>query len=179
MKKQNIINLVLAALFAVLIFVGTASFSIALPFGYFNLGDGFLLLAAWILGGYYAMAGAALGAALADLILGFVIYAPATLIIKAVMVVIAFQIPKFISKDKPLFRFAGYFTGSVLAELFMVVGYYLFESALYGFGAALASVPGNLLQGAAAVVMGNVVISILDSTGLLKKIAPERHTDKR
>ena len=134
MKNQSILNLVFAALFAVLVFVGTASFSIALPFGYFNLGDGFLLLAAWILGGYYAMAGAALGAALADVILGFVIYAPATLIIKALMVIIAFQIPRFISKDKPLLRFAGYFTSSVLAELLMVAGYYLFESALYGFG---------------------------------------------
>ena len=95
------------------------------------------------------------------------------------MVIVAFQIPKFISKDKPLFRFTGYFTSSVLAELLMVAGYYLFEAALYGFGAALTSVPGNLLQGAAAVIIGNIVISVLDSTGLLKKIMPQRHTIKR
>ena len=60
------------------------------------------------------------------------------------------------------------------AELLMAGGYYLFEGFLYGFGAALASVPGNLLQGAAAVVSAGVVMSVLQPTGCLNRLGLSR-----
>ena len=51
--------------------------------GYINLGDGIVLLAAWVLPLPYGLVAAGLGSALADLFSGYVVYAPATFAIKA------------------------------------------------------------------------------------------------
>ena len=55
---------------------------IPLPYGYVNAGDIFVLLAGFCLGPLYGGAAAALGCALADLLCGYAIYAPATSVIK-------------------------------------------------------------------------------------------------
>ncbi len=169
MKKENFVRLTFAALFAALVFVGTVCITVPLPFGYFNLGDGFLLIAAWVVGGAYAAVAAGAGAAIADLMLA-PIYAPATVVIKVIMVVLAIVISKAIIKAAPSLSIVGYGVSAVVAELFMVAGYYVYESALYGFVPALASVTGNLLQGAAATAISVVVISILSSSGILKRL---------
>ena len=56
--------------------------------GYMNLGDTLVLLSAWLLGPWYGAAAAGIGSALADLI-GYPLYAPATLLIKGGMAIIA------------------------------------------------------------------------------------------
>ena len=53
------------------------------PYGYTHVGDGFLYLAASLLPAPYAAAAGAIGAGLADLLSGYSIWAPGTLIIKA------------------------------------------------------------------------------------------------
>ena len=55
--------------------------------GYMNLGDTLVLLSAWLLGPWYGAAAAGIGSALADLI-GYPLYAPATLLIKGGMAII-------------------------------------------------------------------------------------------
>ncbi|MBQ2391775.1 MAG: ECF transporter S component [Clostridia bacterium] len=169
MKNSTLLKMIFASLFAALTFVGTY-FAVPLPFGYFNFGDCFILLCAWLVGGIYGVLGGAIGAMLADIVLGYASYAPATFVIKAVMVVVAFALFKAFSKGKKGFVYVGYAVGAVLAELIMAGGYYLFESALYGFIPALASVPGNLLQGTVAIVSAIAIISILEATGLSSKI---------
>jgi len=59
--------------------------------GYINLGDGIVLIASWILPLPYGLIAAGLGSALADLFSGYVVYAPATFIIKALMAVVAYS----------------------------------------------------------------------------------------
>ena len=77
---------VMAALMAALICVATFVVRIPTPLhGYVNLGDCLVLFAASILSPWYAALAAGLGSALADLISGYVIYAPATFVIKALM----------------------------------------------------------------------------------------------
>lgn len=169
MKFSTLLKMIYASLFAALTFVGTY-FSVPLPFGYFNFGDCFILLCAWLVGGIYGVVGGAIGAMLADIVLGYASYAPATLVIKAVMVLVAFAIFKVFQKQNKNLVYAGYAIGAVLAELIMVGGYYLFESILYGFIPALASVPGNLLQGAVAIVSSLTIISILEATGVSNEI---------
>ena len=53
--------------------------------GYVNLGDGIVLLSAWVLPLPYGIVAAGLGSALADLFSGYTVYAPATFVIKALM----------------------------------------------------------------------------------------------
>ncbi|MBO5104667.1 MAG: ECF transporter S component, partial [Ruminococcus sp.] len=59
--------------------------------GYVNLGDVFVNISAWVLGGMYGAAAGGIGSALADIITGYAFYAPATLIIKALMAFACFK----------------------------------------------------------------------------------------
>lgn len=168
MKGKRLKKLVYSALFVALVYIG-ALISVPLPLGYFNFGDLFILCAAWLVGFPYALASSAIGAILADLTLGYVIYAPGTFVIKAVVALIAIFSCKGLAKTR--LSVVKYTISSVLAELFMVLGYYLFESVIYsGFEAPLANIPGNMLQGAVAVIAGTVVMSLLDASGLTDKV---------
>ena len=66
--------------------------------GYLNLGDCVVLLSGWLLGPAYGFAAAGIGSALADVFSGYVVYAPATFIIKGIMALIAFYGFKLLHK---------------------------------------------------------------------------------
>lgn len=149
-------KLVLSAMFCALTFLGTC---IAIPVpvaGNLNFGDGFLLVGAWTLGLPWGL-GAALGAMLSDLAMGYGIYIPATLVIKALMVTAAVLLRRTLEKTR-LPRLWLRLIPFVLAELLMTGGYYLFESVfvLDSFGAALANIPFNLLQGLFALLIATL-----------------------
>ena len=81
----------MAALFASLVCVATMIVKIPSPMkGYLNLGDCVVLLCGWLLSPLYGFLAAGLGSALADLFSGYIIYAPATFIIKGGMALIAY-----------------------------------------------------------------------------------------
>ena len=162
-KTQKI---VLAALMAALTCVATMIVKIPSPMkGYVNLGDCVVLTAGWILSPGYAFLSAGLGSALADLFSGYVIYAPATFVIKGGMAVIAFLL--FHVLKKVTGKIAAHLLSGVGAEIFMVLGYFLFEGILYGFGPSLVNIPANAAQGVAGVVIGFVLIKVLEKTKLL------------
>jgi uncharacterized membrane protein len=52
-------------------------------------------------------------------------------------------------------------TAGVLAETLMVLGYYIFEGFLYGFGAALSAIPFNAVQGVAGLALGLLLVRVL------------------
>ncbi len=73
-----------SAVFTVLVFAATAVLAVYQPFtgGYINLGESMIYLAALISGPVVAGLAGGVGAALADLALGYSIFAPGTLVIK-------------------------------------------------------------------------------------------------
>ena len=114
--------------------------------GYINLGDTVVNLAAWILGPFYGAAAGGIGSALADLLSGYAVYCPATLVIKALMAVAAYYIYQAISRKTA--SIPARIASAIGAEIVMILGYAVFEGFLYGsFGMAIASVSGNLVQG--------------------------------
>ncbi|MDR1134973.1 MAG: ECF transporter S component [Clostridiales Family XIII bacterium] len=90
MKRNNLEMMVLTALMTGLVAVATASIVIPIPFtsGYIHPGDSMIFLAALILGWKRGAVAAGLGAAFADMFLGFVFWAPWTLFIKGCMAAI-------------------------------------------------------------------------------------------
>ena len=174
MTNKAIRTLVLAALFAALTCVATMVIQIPSPMnGFVNLGDCFVLLAGWVLGPLYGSLAAGIGSALADMFTGYMHYAPGTFLIKAVMALIAWAVAKAL-----IARFSGKRTlckgiSAVLAELFMVVGYYLYAGLLLGKGlgalGAAASIPGNLVQGAVGAIVAVLLSHIIDRYHLLRK----------
>lgn len=161
---------VYAALFMAFVFVGTQFLQVPLPFGYFNLGDCFILLSAVIVGGAYAVVASALGAALADVLSGYVVYAPATVIVKSLMVIAMLLILHLCKNKSDKAQSILSCVGAVVSELIMICGYFIYDTIVYGFAGALASLPGNALQGCAAVVVFVAAFAVLKQTSLLKRI---------
>ena len=155
-------RITLTALFAALCYVGTVVIQIPSPTeGYLNLGDCFVLLSGWLLGPLYGALAAGIGSALADVLTGYAHYAIATFIIKALMAAVCWLLFRTLQKafSKP---FVPHLVGAVAAELIMVAGYFLFSALIRGSGwAAALGIPGNLIQGAAAIVSGMLVVELL------------------
>lgn len=154
-------KMVLTALMASMVCVVTMLVQIPSPLkGYVNIGDCIVLLCGWILSPAYGFVAAGLGSALADLFSGYITYAPATFIIKGCMALIAFACVKFLPQK--MGKFPKQLIGGVCAELWMGAGYFLFEGILYGFVPSLVNIPANLIQGAAGLLVGLLLIKLLE-----------------
>ena len=154
-------NIVLSALMASMVCVATMLIKIPSPMkGYLNLGDCIVLICGWILGPAYGFAAAGLGSALADLFSGYATYAPATFLIKGAMALIAYACCRLMQKR--VGKLASRIIGGVLAEIVMVLGYFLFEGFLYGFAPSAVNIPANAVQGVAGLVIGIVLIKAFE-----------------
>ena len=138
--------------------------------GYLNLGDTAVLLSGWLLGPIYGPVAGGVGSALADLFAGYPVYVPGTLVIKAAMALVVSLVPARVKRDGESRPRLGFMIASVIAELWMVAGYYLYEAAFIGegFGAAFAGVPGNVAQGVVGAVGAYLVIELLSRTEFFK-----------
>lgn len=162
-KTQKI---AMAAMLAALVCVATMIVKIPSPLkGYLNLGDCVVLLSGWILSPVYGFLAAGIGSALADLFSGYVTYAPATFLIKGIMALIAYFGFAWFQKGLP--ALPSRIISGVLAEVFMVLGYLLFEGVLYGFVPSLVNIPANAIQGLAGLILGIVLIKIFEKSKIL------------
>jgi len=150
-----ILGVTFAGVFAALILIAT-QFKIPTGIGYANLGDGFILVAAFLLGPA-AFFPAAIGSALADLLAGYPVYIPATFVIKGLMGLTAGLLMR--QEEVKLSRKIIAFT---IAEMIMVVGYFCFEALpfMYGPIAAAGSVIPNLGQAAVGIIIGMLLTGI-------------------
>lgn len=125
--------------------------SIPLPsgYGYVNLGDaGVFLCAALLPGGLGALA-AGVGAALADLILGWAVYAPVTLLIKGLTALLAgLALRRAKKANLPL---------SLLCCLMVPLGYFLYEMVLLTAPVAAVNVLPNAFQAIVGAALGTLV----------------------
>ena len=155
MKNQNTTQrIVVAAMFAALTCVATMIIKIPSPLkGYINLGDCVVLLAGWMLSPVYGFLAAGLGSALADLFAGYLVYAPATFLIKGCMALIAFYGFRGLHRKHGIKLLAWGCSGFV-AEVAMILGYFVFEGFLYGFAPSLVNIPANGVQGVAGLILG-------------------------
>ncbi len=161
--SSSVKRLVISALFTAMVTVATMIIKIPTPLkGYANIGDAAVLLSGWMLPAPYAFAAAAIGSALADFILGYAVYAPATFLIKGVMALIAYFGVKLLAKHTG--TFFSRLIAAVVAEAFMVGGYYLFEGVLFGFGPSILNIPANAMQGVISLVIGVLAVSALSKT---------------
>ena len=167
-------RLAFAAVFAALCCVATVVIVVPLPYGYFNLGDVFVLLAGWCLGPLYGAAAAAIGSGLADILSGYTLYAPVTFAVKGVSAAGAYFLWRILKhvivqdKADTLVRL----TASLVAEAWMVFGYFVFESVLYGGAGGAASLVGNALQGAFCIVCALFLVSVFYRLKPVKRIFP-------
>lgn len=149
MKTKYTTNeIVLTALDMALVFVATMFIKIPNPLdGYFNLGDGFLMLFAGMLNPFCAFLVGGLGSALADVAGGYAYYFIWTLLIKGVE---AFLISELFHQFGPKYKLGYYGLGAIV----MVVGYFFAKWFLKGSALiALSGVPENILQSVVGIVI--------------------------
>lgn len=169
---NKIRKLALSGMFAALCCVATLIIRIPTvgTSGYINIGDTVVLLSGWILGGVYGPAAAGIGSMLADLLAGYPLYAPGTFVIKALMVVVSVAAFKTVRKAK-LNLVTSYVLSSILGEIVMVAGYFIYEAALLGYGMAAAfSISGNAIQGITCLILGVALILAFEKSKELQKI---------
>ena len=165
--KTTTQKIVISSMFAALVCVATMIIKIPSPLhGYLNLGDGIVLLAAWVLPLPYGIAAAGLGSMLADFLSGYVVYAPATFVIKALMAVVAHLLSQLLRKR--IKAPGAHILSGVLAEAVMILGYFLFEGILYGFVASLVNIPANAVQSVAGIVVGVLLITVFEKQNITK-----------
>lgn len=148
MRNLSVKKLTLAGVLAALVFVMTWVPKVPVPMtgGYVHLGDGAIFLSVLLLGPL-GIPAAAIGSGLSDILGGYLVYALPTMMIKALVALIAWKGWKEGSWLRAIVAF-------MLAEAVMVLGYFLFESAMYGAAAAWAAVGPNCIQGVAGVALG-------------------------
>lgn len=154
-------RIVITALMAAMVCVATMIIKIPSPMkGYLNIGDCIVLLCGWLLAPGYGFVAAGLGSALADLFSGYIIYAPATFLIKGSMVLVVFACYKLMNKR--IGKLPSQIIGAVLAEVVMVLGYFVFEGFMYSFGSSAVNIPANAVQGAAGLVLGIILVKVFE-----------------
>ncbi len=158
MKNQSK-KIVMAAMFASLCCVATMVIKIPSPLnGYINLGDVIVLLSGWLLSPVYAFCAAGIGSGLADVFSGYMLYAPATFVIKGLMAIVCGYLYRKAGNKKSSLISA--IISGVVAELIMIGGYYIFEGFLYGFVPSVVNIPANGVQGIAGIVAGTALLKV-------------------
>lgn len=154
-------KIVMASMLAALTCVATMIIKIPSPLkGYLNLGDCVVLLSGFMLSPLYGFLAAGVGSALADIFSGYAMYAPATFVIKGIMALVAFYGFRYLHK-KIKKTYARAVSGAV-AEILMVLGYFVFEGFIYGFIPSAANIPANAIQGVAGLILGVILANMFE-----------------
>ena len=169
MNQSQTRLLVMTGLFAALGCVATMVLQVPSPTGgYMNLGDTVVILGAYLLGPVWGAVAGGVGPALADLLSGYTMYVPATLVIKAMMGVLAAVLYRAMGKMA-----WGVPVCAVVAEIPMVVGYWLFDGFLAGsLAGSAAGIPSNLVQAAFGIVASTLLALALRRSGYVRREFP-------
>ena len=135
--------------------------------GYINLGDCLVLTSGWILSPAYGFFAAGLGSALADIFSGYVLYAPATFLIKGLMALIAGY--GFRLLNKKCSNLISRVISGAAAEILMILGYFVFEGMMYGFLPSAVNIPANGVQGIAGLIVGIVLIRTIEKSKIMTR----------
>ena len=150
-------------LFTALVFVVTAYLHIPTVNGYIHVGDGLIYLAACILPMPSAIFVGAGGALLADCLTGFAIWAPGSVIIKALGAML------FSSKSKKIIT-ARNLLALLPATVICIGGYYLYEALIFwNFISPLSGLLASLTQSVASATLFVLLGVSIDKTNFKSK----------
>jgi len=168
------IDIVQISLMAAITFIATSVIHIPTFMGVLHLGDSMIFLSAVLFGSRKSAISSAIGMCLFDLISGYTMWAPFTLIIKGLMGYIAGTIAY--RKDYNGNNVSNNIFAFVVAGIWMIAAYYLGGAIILtfiskefalkqAFVIALKDIPTNILQ-----VAGGIVLALPLITALRRKI---------
>lgn len=166
--KKTTKNICFSAMFAAMIFGLTMLHVPIGAGGYIHVGDAVIYVSAMLMGGPWAFISAAIGAACADIISGFAVYAIPSAIIKILIAVPFVMISKKTSKILSI-RSAIF---TVISGVITVLGYFIADLILYREG-AIADLPANIIQAAGSAVVFIILAFALDRAGIKQRFEKE------
>ena len=114
-----------------------------------------ILISVLLLGGKKGAWAGGIGAALADLLGGYMQWVLPTFLIKAVMALImGYVIDKW-------HHSLNWLAGAVLGGIFQIIGYTAVKIFYYGFATAMVMTPGLLVQTAFGLVLTSIFVGVL------------------
>jgi len=162
-------QLVFAAIFVALVFVTTSiiQFNISFGAGYVHFGDMTVMLSGMLLGPVFGGIASGLGSALADIQGGYAMYAPATLVVKALLAFgVGLVYKKMNGQDRDMSLVKRNVLHSVVAVIILAGGYFVSDLILGALG--LVSADGKSVLTLAAV---NVIPNIFQvSVGIVMSL---------
>ena len=169
--KMNFKKLVYAALFAALACVCTMSIRIPTPGtgGYIHPGDAVVILSGIFLGPVYGALAGGIGSCMADLIGGYFVYVPITLVIKGLVAFISGKIYEKMGKTTKS-RHIAVILGGVTDIIVVAGGYFLCEIPLYTAAGAAASIPANIIQGVSGLILAVILYPVLHAVPMLRSL---------
>ena len=159
-NSSRVKSLAITAICLVLVYVFTAVVNIRLPFapngGLVHLGNVPLFVAAILFGKRTGMIAGGIGMGLFDLLSGWTLWAPFTLVIVGCM---GFVVGAITEKRKNM----GFIVLALIAACAIkIVGYYFAEVVIYGnWVVPFTSITGNLIQIGVAAVITLIIIKPL------------------
>lgn len=146
----------LSAVAGAAVAVATMAISIPVGLGYLNFGEVIIYTAAFLFGGVVGGLAGGIGAAIADVILGFAFYAPITLVAKGIEGFVVGRVAGESVKSKALAVAAG--------APFMIAAYVLARAYFEGIPAAIfQELPIDVLQAAVGFVIALPLSQALQS----------------
>ena len=134
------------------VFTSVVRIPIAPTKGYLNLGDVAIYFTAFTFGPVSALITGGVGTALADVISPYAQWAPISLFVHGVQGLVAGLIASIASQSGQRTFNPFWLAAAAAGTVVMCAGYLAGGSLMVGFGAALAELPGNLLQNLAGVI---------------------------
>lgn len=125
-----------------------------------------IYLSGYLLGGPLAAIIGGIGSAIADFLVGAYHYTFATLVIKTIMGFIAGY---FLYRQQKQTLKIGIF-GMIISSIWMVLGYAIYEYFAFGVGYLVASVPWNIIQAIAGVLIAVPIIGIIRKIPYIENI---------
>ncbi len=187
-KKMALNGVMIALVFLTTMFTRIPG---PIPPGYINFGDAVIIVTAVLLGKNSGFIAGAFGSALADIAApGGIIFAPVTFIIKGLE---GYLVGKIISDKQKEIRELREIKGQkeskelkrkyelkkvfaiIVGTAVMVIGYFIAELTIlrlfdptFGYAAAIAELPFNLIQGGVSAVLGYLLSTLLQNAGIEK-----------
>ncbi|MGN1400310.1 MAG: ECF transporter S component [Bacillus sp. (in: firmicutes)] len=169
--RQQTFDLIITSMLVALVFISTVFINIRLPIsangGLVHLGTGMLFIASILFGPKKGAIAGAVGMGLFDIVGGWALWAPITIISRGLQGYIVGKIAW--ANGRKGTSIGLNITATIVSVPFMVAVYYIGEGILYAnWIAPLASIPGDLVQNALGILIAVPVCVMLKKTPYFK-----------
>ena len=154
------------AMMAAITFIGIYTVKIPSLHGYSHMGEFMIFRSVLILGTRKGALAGGIGAALSDLLGGYMHWVIPTFIIKYIMATV---MGLFIDKIMPN-RKGNWLIGSIVGGIVQIILYTLFKVDLLECAYAIGGVPGLTSHRITGVVLATVLVVLFNKAGIMQKL---------